>query len=157
MLIVTILALLVFNFFNFRKKAKCFAGDVGSLSMAFIVVFALGKLIFHTGDVTYIMFLALYGVDAVLTIFHRIMLHENLGQAHRKHIYQLMANELKIPHLAVSSLYAILQLIISFGLILLPINHWLYSMVILLLFSFLYIVFKKKYYHLHVEYLKSKK
>lgn len=157
LLIVTILALLVFNFFNFRKKAKCFAGDVGSLSMAFIVVFALGKLIFHTGDVTYIMFLALYGVDAVLTIFHRIMLHENLGQAHRKHIYQLMANELKIPHLAVSSLYAILQLIISFGLILLPINHWLYSMVILLLFSFLYIVFKKKYYHLHVEYLKSKK
>lgn len=49
---VTLLSLLVFCFFNFRKRAKCFAGDVGSLSIAFIIVFALGKLILQAGDFT---------------------------------------------------------------------------------------------------------
>lgn len=98
------LSLLVFCFFNFRKKAKCFAGDVGSISMAFILLFALGLLILRTNDFSYIIFLAVYGADAVLTICHRIQLHENLGEAHRKHAYQLMANELHIPHVAVSGL-----------------------------------------------------
>ena len=115
---VTLLSLLVFCFFNFRKRAKCFAGDVGSLSIAFIIVFSLGKLILQTGDFTYIVFLILYGVDSVLTICHRILLHENLGKAHRKHAYQLMANELRIPHVVVSSFYMMLQLLVSFGLIL---------------------------------------
>ena len=99
---VTGLSLLVFCFFNFRKKAKCFAGDVGSISMAFILLFALGLLILKTRDFSYIAFLAVYGADAILTICHRIRLHENLGEAHRKHAYQLMANELHIPHVAVS-------------------------------------------------------
>lgn len=97
-LYVTGLSLLVFCFFNFRKKAKCFAGDVGSITIAFILLFALGKLILQTGDFAYIIFLAVYGADAILTICHRIQLHENLGEAHRKHAYQLMANELKMPH-----------------------------------------------------------
>ncbi|MDE6467753.1 MAG: glycosyltransferase family 4 protein, partial [Muribaculaceae bacterium] len=79
------LSLLVFCFFNFRKNAKCFAGDVGSISIAFILLFALGKLVLSTGDLSYLTFLAVYGADAVLTICHRIHLHENLGEAHRKH------------------------------------------------------------------------
>ena len=88
---VAILADLVFCFFNFRPrgKAKCFAGDVGSVGVAFILVYMVGALILKTGDFTYIMLLALYGVDSVLTIVHRILLHENIGQAHRKHVYQL--------------------------------------------------------------------
>ena len=155
-LYVVTLSLLVFCFFNFRKKAKCFAGDVGSLSIAFIIIFALGRLILQTGDFTYILFLALYGVDSVLTICHRIMLHENLGQAHRKHAYQLMANELRIPHVVVSSIYMVIQLAISFGLILLPINHWIYAIVVLLLLTFAYLLFMRKYYPLHEAYLKSK-
>lgn len=155
-LYVASLSLLVFCFFNFRKKAKCFAGDVGSLSIAFIVIFALGRLILQTGDFTYILFLALYGVDSVLTICHRIQLHENLGQAHRKHAYQLMANELRIPHVVVSSIYMVIQLAISFGLIMLPINHWIYAIVVLLLLTFAYLLFMRKYYPLHEAYLKSK-
>ncbi|MDE6807009.1 MAG: glycosyltransferase family 4 protein, partial [Prevotella sp.] len=107
------LSLLVFCFFNFRKKARCFAGDVGSISIAFILLFALGLLILNTQDFSYIVFLAVYGTDVVLTICHRILLHENLGQAHRKHHYQMMANELKIPHTVVSSLYMAVQLLIS--------------------------------------------
>ena len=94
-LIVTVLcAVLVFNFFNFRKQAKCFAGDVGSVSIAFIILFLIGKLIIETENFSWMILLVVYGVDSVLTIVHRVMLHENIGQPHRKHLYQIMANTL---------------------------------------------------------------
>lgn len=156
-LIVALMSVLIFNFFNFRKKAKCFAGDVGSVGIAFIILFALGRLILLTGDFTYILLLAVYGVDSVLTIVHRIMLHENIGEAHRKHVYQLMANELKMPHVVVSTIYMCLQLAVSFGLILFPVNHWIYFVLVLLVFCVMYALFKKKYYYLHEEYLKGVK
>lgn len=155
-LYVTGLSLLVFCFFNFRKRAKCFAGDVGSITMAFILLFALGKLILQTGDLAYIIFLAVYGADAVLTICHRIQLHENLGEAHRKHAYQLMANELKMPHVKVSLFYMALQLAVSFGMIFCPINHYVYLALTIVLLLVTYILFMKRNYHLHEEYLKSK-
>ena len=150
------LSLLVFCFFNFRKKAKCFAGDVGSISIAFILLFALGQLILKTQDFSYIVFLAVYGADAILTICHRIQLHENLGEAHRKHAYQIMANELKIPHTTVSSFYMAIQLFISAGLIYLPINHYIYLGIVIVVLGTAYLLFMKKNYHLHEEYLKSK-
>lgn len=155
-LYVTGLSLLVFCFFNFRKKAKCFAGDVGSISVAFILLFVIGQLMLSTKDFSYIIFLAVYGADAVLTICHRIQLHENIGEAHRKHAYQLMANELKIPHVAVSSLYMAIQLIISAGLIFLPVNHYVYLGVVIVVLATAYLLFMKKNYHLHEAYLKSK-
>lgn len=160
---VSILSIIVFAFFNFRSKgkAKCFAGDVGSIGMAFIMLFAIGKLIMATGDVTYLIFLLVYGVDGCLTICHRIMLHENLGEAHRKHAYQLMANELKIGHVQVSSFYMVLQLLISLGFIYVcpdtVICHWAYLAGAFVVLSIAYILFKKKYYHLHEEYLASLK
>lgn len=149
------LSLFVFCFFNFRKKAKCFAGDVGSISMAFILLFSLGLLILYTEDFSYITFLAVYGADSVLTICHRIKLHENLGEAHRKHAYQLMANELKMPHVVVSTIYMVLQLAISIGLIFIPINHCLYMGIIIVVLGVAYLIFMKRNYHLHEEYLKS--
>lgn len=109
------LSLLIFNFFNFRKKAKCFAGDVGSVSIAFIIVFLLGKLIVQTQDLTYIIILLVYGVDSILTIVHRIILKENIFIAHRKHLYQIMSNELQMPHLFVSLIYIVAQIIVIIG------------------------------------------
>ncbi len=150
------LSLIVFCFFNFRKKAKCFAGDVGSITIAFILLFALGRLILQTGDFAYIIFLAVYGADSILTICHRIQLHENLGEAHRKHAYQLMANELKIPHVNVSLLYMTIQLAISFGMIFSPINHYIYLGLTIVVLLVAYLVFMKINYHLHEAYLKSK-
>ena len=155
-LVVALLSVLVFCFFNFRKKAKCFAGDVGSVGIAFILLFALGKLILQTGDFAYVLFLGVYGADSVLTIVHRILLHENIGQPHRKHVYQLMANELKIPHVVVSLVYMILQLGISFGLIMCAGWQWGYFAAVLVVLIVVYVCFKKKYYHLHEEYLASK-
>ena len=163
-LIVTVmLADLVFCFFNFRPrgKAKCFAGDVGSVGVAYILLFLIGRLVMATSDITYLVFLVVYGVDGVLTICHRIMLHENLGQAHRKHAFQLMANELKMSHITVSLLYACLQLVISLVFIyIVPdtiIAHWIYLFSCIVVLSVAYVLFKKKYYHLHEEYLASLK
>ena len=150
------LSLLVFCYFNFRKRAKCFAGDVGSISIAFILLFALGRLILHTGDLSYLTFLAVYGADSVLTICHRIQLHENLGEAHRKHAYQIMANELGISHVAVSTIYMLLQLAVSIGLIILPINHYLYMGIVIVVLLMAYMVFMKRNYHLHEAYLHSR-
>ena len=155
LLIVTTMAVMVFCFFNFRKKAKCFAGDVGAIGIAFILIFALGKLVVMENDLTYIVFFTVYGVDSVLTICHRILLHEHLGEAHRKHAYQLMANELGIPHVMVSTLYMVMQLLISFGMILLPMKHWVYMCIVFVIFGSAYLLFMWKYYHLHEEYLKS--
>ena len=160
---ITILGVLVFCIFNFRPKgkAKCFAGDVGSISIAFIMLFAIGRLIVQTGDVTYLILLLVYGVDGCMTIFHRIMLHENLGEAHRKHAYQLMANELRIGHVKVTLLYMVMQLVVSLGFIYLCPNtiasHWIYLLSAIVVFCIAYILFMKKYYHLHEEYLKSLK
>jgi UDP-N-acetylmuramyl pentapeptide phosphotransferase/UDP-N-acetylglucosamine-1-phosphate transferase len=155
LLVVTTMAVMVFCFFNFRKKAKCFAGDVGAIGIAFILIFALGKLVVMENDLTYIVFFTVYGVDTVLTICHRILLHEHLGEAHRKHAYQLMANELGIPHVIVSTLYMVMQLLISFGMILLPMKHWIYMCIVFAIFGSAYLLFMWKYYHLHEEYLKS--
>ena len=163
LIMTVILADVVFCLFNFRPKgkAKCFAGDVGSIGIAFILLFFIGLLIMRTGDVTYLIFLLVYGVDGCLTIVHRIMLHENLGEAHRKHAYQLMANELRIGHVKVSLLYMGIQTAVSLGFIYLCPNttlaHWLYLFGALLLLSVVYVLFKKKYYHLHEEYLASLK
>ena len=162
-LVVAILGVLVFSFFNFRPrgKAKCFAGDVGSIGIAFIMLFAIGSLIAKTGDVTWLVFLLVYGVDGCCTILHRILLHENLGEAHRKHAYQLMANELKIGHMKVSLIYMGLQLGISLGMVYLIPNtvlaHWIYLIVGAVLLALAYLLFMKKYYHLHEEYLASLK
>lgn len=162
-LIVAIIGVLVFSIFNFRPKgkAKCFAGDVGSIGIAFIILFALGRLMLATKDVTWIVFFLVYGVDGSMTIFHRIMLHENLGQAHRKHAYQLMANELGMSHVTVSLIYMIMQLVISLGFIYLCPNtilaHWIYLLSAAAVLAIAYVLFMKKYYHLHEEYLQSLK
>lgn len=163
-LIVTVmLADVVFCLFNFRQKgrAKCFAGDVGSIGMAYILLFLIGSLVFRTGDVTYLIFLLVYGVDGCLTICHRIMLHENLGEAHRKHAFQLMANELHIGHVKVASFYAALQLAVSLGFIYLcpdtVVAHWLYLIGVLVVLAVAYVLFMRKYYHLHEAYLASLK
>ena len=143
------LALLVFNFFNFRKNARCFAGDVGAVSIAFILIFILGMLIIKTGDLSYIAFLLVYGVDSVLTIVHRILLKENITEPHRMHLYQLLSNELKVPQLLVSTIYAVLQLLISFGFIMFySVSLW-YLVIVAVLLTVVYLIIKRKYFHLH--------
>lgn len=138
-LMYMILSILVFGFFNFRKKAKCFAGDVGSVSLGYFLIFLMLGFMFHFWqlnqselilnhskfngfDIKYILFLSLYGLDSILTIIQRLYLKENIFKPHRKHLYQLLANELKIPHLLVSLIYAVLQAVISCYLLLVDVS-----------------------------------
>lgn len=150
-LIVTVLcAVLVFNFFNFRKKAKCFAGDVGSVSIAFIILFLIGKLIIETENFSWMILLVVYGVDSVLTIVHRVMLHENIGQPHRKHLYQIMANELKVPHVVVSSIYMVTQGGIIAGYFYCQAYGYWYLLGSIFVLSSVYGLFMRKYFKLHI-------
>lgn len=149
-ILIMILSVLVFNIFNFRTKAKCFAGDVGSVTIAFVILFLMGQLILKTGDLSYIILLAVYGVDSVLTIIHRLKLKENIFDAHRKHAYQILANELKWKHTLVSSLYMVVQLGINIGFIALgATNHWIYFLGVLITLALVYILFIRRYFKLH--------
>lgn len=107
------IASLVFLFFNYRKKAKCFAGDVGSIAIAFWVISFILKLILMTNSVIWILFFAVYGTDGVCTILHRLYLKQNIFEAHRLHLYQILSNEYKIQHRLVALYYALAQIAVS--------------------------------------------
>ncbi|MEZ2440082.1 glycosyltransferase family 4 protein [Chitinophaga sp. RCC_12] len=141
------LACVVFLFFNFRKKAACFAGDVGSVTIAFWIVTMLLKLIFTTGDWKYLLFLSVYGVDTILTIIHRLSLRQNIFKAHRLHFYQILANERKIPHLVVTSLYAAAQLLVNFFVIGNATNLMVNILVVCLPLVLVYVIAKSKLMH----------
>jgi UDP-N-acetylmuramyl pentapeptide phosphotransferase/UDP-N-acetylglucosamine-1-phosphate transferase len=113
LIVLMIISTLIFSWFNMRKKALCFAGDVGSISMAFIIAFFTAALMNKTDMVVYMMFFSLYGIDTVITILYRIDKNENIFLPHRTHLYQYLANEMKWSHLAVSGLYACIQLVVN--------------------------------------------
>lgn len=143
-----LISLAVFNFFNFRTRAICFAGDVGAISIAFTIVYMMSILVIMTNDLSYIVLLAVYGVDSILTIIHRIFLRDNIFEPHRKHMYQIMANELKIPHVVVSGIYCLAQALIALGFVLTS-NHYIYSACVIAFLSIVYLLFMKKYFHLY--------
>ncbi|MCE8627745.1 MULTISPECIES: glycosyltransferase family 4 protein [Bacteroides] len=144
-----ICSVLVFDFFNFRKRARCFAGDVGSVSIAFVVLFLIGSLILQTKDFSWLVLLVVYGVDSVLTIVHRLLLHENISMPHRKHLYQIMANELKIPHAVVSLIYMVVQAAVVAGYLALREYRYGYLLGSILVLSLLYLLFMKRFFYLH--------
>lgn len=147
-----LLADVVFCLFNFRKRAKCFAGDVGSVSIAFIILFTLGFIIVNTRNLSWLSFLVVYGVDGCLTIIHRLMLHEDISQPHRKHLFQIMANELKIPHVVVSLVYMFVQMLCCFWYIINP--NYLTLLLQILILSIAYILFMRKFFKLHKRVVK---
>lgn len=121
-LIATILiSIIVFGFFNFRTKARCFSGDVGSISMGLIILFLIVRYTQSVSlpgmNVSRLCFIIVFLADGGLTIAKRFLAGRNIFEAHREHAYETMVNDLKIPHLWVSSGYAVLQLLINIGYI----------------------------------------
>lgn len=110
---LVMISLLVFGVFNLRKKALVFAGDVGSFSMAFVLGIFMLQLIYQTQQFYWLLFFGVYGIDAVATIFLRLRVRENIFRAHRSHLYQYLANEFKMPHLQVSFIYFIAQMLLN--------------------------------------------
>lgn len=148
-LLYVIISLLVFCFFNFRKRAICFAGDVGSLSIGFIIVFLILELALKAKSMSWLAFLMVYAVDGGMTILHRVILGENIMKPHKKHAYQIMANELGIPHIVVSGIYMGLQAACCVWYISSP-GYLTLSLEAGILVA-MYLLFMKKYYHLHVK------
>ena len=110
-------ALAVFSFYNVRKRARCFSGDVGAVSVAFILSYWIYGLVIANNNLIYVLFLGVYGLDSVATIAMRMYRKENILEAHRSHLYQLLANEKGWSHVKVSSIYALTQAVLN-GLIL---------------------------------------
>jgi UDP-N-acetylmuramyl pentapeptide phosphotransferase/UDP-N-acetylglucosamine-1-phosphate transferase len=137
-----IISCIVFLFFNFRKRAKCFAGDVGSMAISFWIVTLLLQLMLKTNSMIWILLLAVYGIDTVLTLIHRLVLKENIFQAHRKHLYQQVANEMKTPQLVVSTVYGLLQGIIAVGFFVFYEYQYIYFVVVIIFLSMIYILLR---------------
>lgn len=143
-IIYAILASLVFLFFNFRKKAKCFAGDVGSMGIGFWLIALITLLIMKTQDYRYILLFSIYGIEVVLTIIERLLLKENIFEAHRRHLYQLLANEKKMSHLVISILYALAQLAVNVFLIHSKLPVYAVILIIFVPFGSIYLFLKLK-------------
>ena len=141
-IVAAIAAISVFSFFNFRSVARCFAGDVGSVSLAFILLFFILKLIIFSNNLNYILLLLIYGLDVVSTMFFRILRKENIFEAHRSHFYQFLANERNISHLQVTIYYCLVQLAVNLCLIFLCINKISYLALILTISGTFFVAFR---------------
>lgn len=107
-------ALVAFSLFNVRKKAICFSGDVGSISIAYIISLMIIQVMISTDSAVWILLFGVYGLDSVGTIVLRIIRGEKVWMPHRTHFYQYLVNERNCPHLQVSLMYASLQFLLSF-------------------------------------------
>jgi UDP-N-acetylmuramyl pentapeptide phosphotransferase/UDP-N-acetylglucosamine-1-phosphate transferase len=143
-----LIGLMVFNLFNFRTKALCFAGDVGSISIAFIIVFLIIKASVIDQNPIYLLFLSVYGIDSVLTIIQRILLKQNIFKAHRLHLFQLIVHQQKVSHLLVSGMYMLVQALVC-GLVFFWLDYAFilqlqFGLVIILLLALVYYIVKKR-------------
>lgn len=144
-----VIFLLIFGYFNFRKRARTFIGDAGSIPLGLIAVFLLIFLVKKTDEYGFIVLLAVYGVDSVGTIILRLIRRENIFKAHRSHLYQDMTNIVGHSHLKISLLYGFVQLGINL-IWLANFNYQFISNQILLLLIFIplilfYLRYKKKH------------
>jgi UDP-N-acetylmuramyl pentapeptide phosphotransferase/UDP-N-acetylglucosamine-1-phosphate transferase len=143
LLITMGLSCLAFGLFNVRKKAKTFAGDVGSISMALFLGYFMIKTIIDSGQLGYILFFSVYGIDAIITIITRLLRKENIFQPHRSHLYQYLANEMGYSHILVAFIYAGFQLAINGLVVYMDVNGYLTLFFIggfLLLLTFIYLL-----------------
>lgn len=147
LLICGAMASAIFCACNFRRRALCFAGDVGAVTAAFIVAYALGRLVLATGSLVWVGFVAVYGVDVILTLIHRMLLRQNIFRPHRLHLYQLLANEGGVGQLRVAAAYTAVQLAVSAGLLFLPLNPYIYLSVVVVMLAGVYVHLERRLYN----------
>ena len=112
-LLIVILSNLIIGYFNIRKKAVCFLGDVGAITMGFIYAVLTITLILKTNSLSPLILFLVYFLDSGWTIVERLLAKENIFHPHRKHLYQLLVNEYKLSHLLVASIYFSIQALIN--------------------------------------------
>ena len=144
LLIFSGIALLVFGFFNFRKRAKFFAGDIGSICLAGIILFVGIKFLVITKSPLILGLVAVYAIDSGFTILRRIFHGENIFHAHRQHLYQKLVHKKDFSHIQVAVGYALVQLflnLIIYYSLSLDLNiQYLISIIVFSILSILYII-----------------
>jgi UDP-N-acetylmuramyl pentapeptide phosphotransferase/UDP-N-acetylglucosamine-1-phosphate transferase len=152
LLFIMMIALGVFSFFNFRTKAICFAGDVGSLTIGFAMIYLILKLIMMSNNYVFVLLLAVYAIDSVLTIVHRLILKQNIFKAHRLHLYQVIISVTGTPHLSMTLVYVVVQIIVS-GVVIYNLDssqpmQYRVAVLIISVLGLIYLLIKRYFYKL---------
>jgi Fuc2NAc and GlcNAc transferase len=141
-LLATCMALTCLGFLPFNLlRARVFMGDVGSILLG--AVFAgLVYLASHTllDFLCMASFLFPFYVDELTTMIVRLRKGENLSQPHRRHIYQLLANERQIPHRRVSAGYGCFQLLVGISVLISKAYGVIVLLIVLAIWFVLFII-----------------
>lgn len=145
-----IIGVSIFLFFNLRNKAVAFAGDVGSISIAFVIFYLMVNLIFATGNYAYLLLFVVIGIDAALTIIFKLLLRENIFVPHRDFLFKKLVHVGKYKHVNISIIYAMVQAFISIIVISLPLQNKLSAQLSILFIVVVglcstYIIIRNKY------------
>jgi len=101
-------------------NAKVFMGDVGSILLGF--VFAIMVVVLSNSAADFFALTASlfpFYADEFTTMIVRIKDGEMLSKPHRRHLYQLLANEMDIAHWKISLGYGLVQLFVGCSAIIL--------------------------------------
>ena len=99
-------------------RARVFMGDVGSILLGF--VFAALVLTLARNYQEMLCFAALlfpFYADELTTMAVRLQDRENLARSHRRHLYQLLANEYGLAHWKVTLMFAAGQVAVGAGVL----------------------------------------
>jgi len=153
LIIYVLFSIIIFGFYNFRKKARMFSGDIGSISIAVLLFFIGVYFIKELHSPILILTMLIYGTDSLLTLVYRKYIGEKITVAHKKHIYQKLVNILNLPHLTVSSLFALLQLLVN----VLVYCFYKESIVVQMIIIFFSIIFSASTYFIVFKYIENKR
>ncbi len=135
---ISCVGFLIFNL----PKAKVFLGDIGSVCLGFtfscmVIIFSrnLNEFILLVG------FLAMFYIDEFVSIVYRTYKKESLIKPHREHLYQLLANEMKIEHWKISIFYGFVQLIFGLSAIYLSFKGIVPLLIMYIFFSIFFLIF----------------
>jgi UDP-N-acetylmuramyl pentapeptide phosphotransferase/UDP-N-acetylglucosamine-1-phosphate transferase len=128
-----IISIIVFLIFNMRKRAIMFAGDIGSISLAYMMIYFLAQWYLLTKDWTIILLLLVYGMDSFITLTQRLLRRENPSEPHRTHLYQYLVNQVGKDHITIALTFGIIQFALNFFLFIYPQSMPSYLIAVLVL------------------------
>jgi len=154
-----IMSVAVFLFFNFRKNPICFAGDVGSIVIGYFIFILIISLCFATHDYYYLLLISVPGAEAGLTLLFRILNNQNILMPHRTFLFHFLVHDAKLSHLAVSAIYALLQLILCI-LVIFTIHldqalKFIIFVFVILALTAVYLYFRNKYYNIRITFINT--
>jgi len=158
-IIAIIIAVAVFLFFNFRTNPVCFAGDVGSIVIGYFIFIIIVNLCFFTSDYYYLIMISIPGAEAGLTLLFRILNNQNILMPHRTFLFHFLVHEAKLSHLAVSAIYALIQLLLCILVLATfkwdPIVKLIIFTSVILIVTGVYLFFRNKYFNVRITLFKS--